>query len=55
MTGGKNAQVGFFDVIVLPLFRAFRALFPLAAPMAGGVEANYAYWKARAFLGNQEI
>jgi cAMP-specific phosphodiesterase 4/calcium/calmodulin-dependent 3',5'-cyclic nucleotide phosphodiesterase len=43
--GASDTQVGFFDFVVLPLFREFSSEFPGAVPMLSGVEANYAIWK----------
>merc|ERR1712100_467018 len=43
--GASDTQVGFFDFVVLPLFRAFANAFPSASPMLQGVEANYAKWQ----------
>jgi len=43
--GVSQSQVGFFDFVVLPLFRALGGAFPSASPMLKGVEANYCLWK----------
>lgn len=43
--GASDTQVGFFDFVVLPLFRAMGGLFPLSKPMVSKVEANYESWK----------
>jgi len=42
--GASSTQVGFFDFMVLPLFRALGQAAPLATPMVHGVEANYKRW-----------
>jgi hypothetical protein len=43
--GASDTQVGFFDFIVLPLFREFCEAFPATRPMLTGVDANYMKWK----------
>mmetsp|Transcript_143224 Transcript_143224/g.249799 ORF Transcript_143224/g.249799 Transcript_143224/m.249799 type:complete len:907 (+) Transcript_143224:59-2779(+) len=43
--GASDTQVGFFDFVVLPLFRGLIAVFPEAQPMMTNVEANYQQWK----------
>jgi len=43
--GASDTQVGFFDFVVLPLFREFCGAFLAAQPMLSGVEANYIRWK----------
>ncbi|CAE7580927.1 PDE2A [Symbiodinium sp. CCMP2592] len=43
--GVSQTQVGFFDAIVLPLFRSFHQACPRAKPMLERVESNYADWK----------
>jgi cAMP-specific phosphodiesterase 4/calcium/calmodulin-dependent 3',5'-cyclic nucleotide phosphodiesterase len=42
--GVSQTQVGFFDFVVLPLFRSFVGAVPRAQPMLAGVEANYQRW-----------
>jgi hypothetical protein len=44
--GASDTQVGFFDFVVLPLFRALAAAFPSTQPIMTGVEANYENWKS---------
>jgi cAMP-specific phosphodiesterase 4/calcium/calmodulin-dependent 3',5'-cyclic nucleotide phosphodiesterase len=44
--GASDTQVGFFDFMVLPLFRAFADAFPAAHPMTSAVEDNYQKWKS---------
>lgn len=43
--GASDTQVGFFDFVVLPLFRELVGVFPDARPMLSNVEANYEQWK----------
>jgi len=43
--GASDTQVGFFDFVVLPLFREFARAFPRAHPMLSAVEDNYHQWK----------
>jgi len=43
--GASDSQVGFFDFVVLPLYRAFAGAFPSASPMLQGVESNYLKWQ----------
>jgi len=43
--GASDTQVGFFDFVVLPLFREFSSAFPAMTPMLAGVDANYQRWK----------
>lgn len=38
-------QVGFFDVIVTPLYTAFASAFPGAGPLQEQLELNYRFWK----------
>jgi cAMP-specific phosphodiesterase 4/calcium/calmodulin-dependent 3',5'-cyclic nucleotide phosphodiesterase len=44
--GASDTQMGFFDFVVLPLFRALAAAFPSAQPILTGVESNYETWKS---------
>lgn len=44
--GVTQSQVGFFDFVVLPMFRAMVDAFPRAQPMLSAVEANYRRWQA---------
>ncbi len=39
------AQVGFFNIVGLPLFRAMVGLFPNAQPMLDGALVNYHEWE----------
>lgn len=43
--GASQTQVGFFDFVVLPLFRLLHSAFPSAAPMLSAVETNYNMWR----------
>lgn len=43
--GVTGSQVGFFDHVVLPLFRLFAQLAPGTAPMLESVEDNYQHWQ----------
>jgi hypothetical protein len=43
--GASDSQVGFFDFVVLPLFREFAAAFPATQSVLSAVEDNYARWK----------
>jgi cAMP-specific phosphodiesterase 4/calcium/calmodulin-dependent 3',5'-cyclic nucleotide phosphodiesterase len=43
--GASETQIGFFDFVVLPLFRELTGSFPLAQPMCSAVESNYQKWK----------
>jgi hypothetical protein len=43
--GVSQTQSGFFDFIVLPLFRTFAEAFPTVAPMRTAVEENYKRWQ----------
>ena len=41
-----NVQVGFFDVVAMPLFRSWCAILTDARPMLRAVEENRRKWKA---------
>jgi hypothetical protein len=43
--GVTQTQVGFFNFVVLPLFRNFGEAFPAAAPMCAVVEENFKRWQ----------
>jgi len=43
--GVSETQVGFLDMVALPLFRALVEAFPAASPMAQAVEANARCWR----------
>lgn len=38
-------QLGFFNIVGTPLFRAMADLFPDAKPMLDGVLTNYQQWE----------
>lgn len=40
-----RTQVGFFEVVALPLFTNIRAVLPAAEPMLEAVLGNYARWR----------
>jgi len=44
--GVTKSQVGFFDVVVLPLLQAFTTAVPGALPVLEKAERNYWFWKA---------
>jgi len=43
--GVVSSQVGFFEVIVLPIFRTWASVFPDYHPVLEALESNYRYWK----------
>lgn len=43
--GASDTQVGFFDFVVLPLFRGLIGGFSASQPMLSAVEMNYQKWK----------
>ncbi|KAK9868656.1 hypothetical protein WJX84_004455 [Apatococcus fuscideae] len=45
--GMVKSQVGFFEIVALPIFRAYRQLIPQAQPMLDGVMGNYDYWRGQ--------
>ncbi|KAK9842956.1 hypothetical protein WJX74_004848 [Apatococcus lobatus] len=45
--GMVKSQVGFFEIVALPLFNGFVELIPDARPMLDGVMANYEYWHSQ--------
>ena len=42
--GVTKTQVGFFDFVVLPLFRSLTQALPGTAPVLNQVKANYTNW-----------
>ncbi len=40
-----HLQVGFFDIVALPLFQSFSQKFPEAEPLLAAVKENYEMWK----------
>ena len=45
--GITRSQIGFFDIVALPLFQSFALTFPAASPMLEAVKDNYNMWKAQ--------
>ncbi|KAK9805235.1 hypothetical protein WJX72_007972 [[Myrmecia] bisecta] len=43
--GITRSQVGFYDIVALPLFRSFVDVFPASAPLLEAANANRTYWK----------
>ena len=37
-------QVGFFEIVALPLFKGYVEHIPAAQPMLDAIKANYQYW-----------
>eukprot|EP00873_Tetraselmis_striata_P019901 jgi/Tetstr1/440165/TSEL_028521.t1 len=50
-----KSQVGFFDVIVLPLYRAFVDVFPECQPLLQQAELNRAHWSRKANPGGSRV
>lgn len=48
--GITKSQVGFFDIVALPLFQSFSQAFADASPMLEAVKDNYAMWREEAAL-----
>ena len=46
--GMTRSQLGFFNIVGTPMFKALVDLFPDAQPMLDGVQANYAQWEQAA-------
>ena len=44
-------QVGFFSIVVIPMYRALVTAFEDARPVLDGVMANYKRWEAAAASG----
>ncbi|KAK9863546.1 hypothetical protein WJX84_008465 [Apatococcus fuscideae] len=42
--GMVKSQVGFLEIVALPLFKSLSALIPGTQPILDGVMANYEYW-----------
>lgn len=38
-------QLGFFNIVGIPLFKSFAELFPEAQPMLDGVMSNFKHWE----------
>jgi hypothetical protein len=49
---GAAPQVGFFDIVALPLFQSFAQAFPDATPMLEAVKDNYAMWREEQAMYN---
>jgi hypothetical protein len=47
-SGITKSQVGFFEVVVLPLLATFAARFTAARPMLEGAVSNFHYWQEHA-------
>lgn len=45
-----DAQVGFFDIVALPLFQSFAQVFVETTPMLEAVKDNYTMWREDAAL-----
>ena len=45
-------QMGFFNIVGLPMFKAMVDVFEGARPMLEGVMANYRSWEAAAAAGD---
>lgn len=43
--GITKSQVGFFDIVAMPLFRSFSSMFPDCGPMVKAVEDNFKMWQ----------
>lgn len=43
--GITKSQVGFFDIVALPLFQSYAQAFPEALPLLDAVKDNYQMWK----------
>mmetsp|Transcript_25460 Transcript_25460/g.55342 ORF Transcript_25460/g.55342 Transcript_25460/m.55342 type:complete len:787 (-) Transcript_25460:1267-3627(-) len=48
--GISKSQVGFFDIVALPLFQSFAQAFTDATPMLEAVKDNYTMWREEAAL-----
>ena len=42
------AQVGFFEIVALPLFTGYTQLVPDSKPLLDAVMSNYQHWHAGA-------
>lgn len=43
----SDAQIGFFEVVALPLFKSFVEKFPLAQPMTEHAQENLSMWHTK--------
>ena len=41
-------QVGFFEIVALPLFSAYTAMIPASKPLLDAAMSNYHFWHASA-------
>lgn len=48
--GITKSQVGFFDIVALPLFQSFAQALSDTAPMLEAVKDNYAMWREEAAI-----
>ena len=46
--GMTRSQLGFFNIVGTPMFKALVDLFPDAQPILDGVNANFAQWQQAA-------
>jgi len=46
--GVSKSQLGFFDIIAIPMFHNFSRAFPGCKPMMDLIMTNYRYWKSQA-------
>ena len=46
--GMTRSQMGFFNIVGTPMFKALIELFPDAQPVLAGVSNNYAQWEQAA-------
>ena len=47
LEGITKSQPGFFNFIVLPLYKAMAAALPTIQPMLSQVESNYTMWNTK--------
>ncbi|KAK9859297.1 hypothetical protein WJX84_010074 [Apatococcus fuscideae] len=48
VTGMTKSQVGFFEIVALPLFAGYVQVIPNAKPLLDAVKSNYRFWHAAA-------
>ena len=48
-------QVGFFDIVALPLFQSFAQAFPESTPMLDAVKDNYLMWREEALVSHASM
>merc|ERR1712190_218975 len=44
--GVSESQMGFFNFVVLPLYRSYLRAFPATSPLVSAVEDNFAKWSS---------